>query len=55
MTHPTVATAFAGMDIIITASTNRMETFAVVNIEAMAAGVSIVSFGTYGQVRVWMK
>eukprot|EP01041_Mallomonas_annulata_P010408 gene10408-21705_t len=49
LTHPSISAAFAAMDVLVTASSNRMETFSVVNIEAMAAAVPVVSFGTYGQ------
>ena len=50
--HPEIALAYAFMDVLVVTSTNRMETFSVVNIEAMAAAVPIVSFGTFGQVKL---
>ena len=39
----------AALDIVINPSNSPQETFCMVNIEAMALGIPIVSFGMYGQ------
>jgi glycosyltransferase involved in cell wall biosynthesis len=39
----------AGIDILVNPSLSESETFCVANIEAMALGIPLVSFGTSGQ------